>query len=86
MPPIGGINAGPQCLRPEDCPREQLCINNLCVDRGGAGDPCLNDRECGSGFICDDASQMCSEGCRSDRDCANGQTCNRQTNLCQATP
>merc|ERR1711892_961288 len=88
------IEPRPECTADPDCPQDQACINENCLN------PCLNsERPCGRGAEClvefHQARCVCSAGlqgnplvacinveCRTDNDCRQDQACDFISQTC----
>ena len=70
-----GVEAGPQCLRPSDCPKKQVCLFRVCSDQ------CVADRDCPLELRCLQTTlgNACiastSATCKADIDCPDGSLC-----------
>src|SRR5437870_13886477 len=68
-----------------------LCADGLCVSldnvSGFCSRACMEDSDCGDGFICQGAGRfgrICKKigGCKVDADCPSGHTCNADSGNC----
>ena len=57
------------CVFRSDCPKNMICIDNVCLDE------CTVDNECSPEEICE--NQKCVPKCITSRQCQNGQWCDR---------
>lgn len=48
------------CAEDLDCPNNQICFQNMCIQ------PCDEDDDCGQGRYCEVETGLCIEGCRDD--------------------